>query len=191
MAYSHASLERDKKLERYEGKTRDLVSLSNWQNSRTEKLGLLDVSLSFALDPTHSQEDLDKYFDNDENNQFVKHDLLIKSNDDVVVQGVKFLLRTRRHEALFDPDFYCDLESFLFEFVNDISAQGMKKIIEDSIKRSLSDVVTFKGVEINPRPDENGYRITIFVSQIGRSETIVITDFLQIQGEWWPLLIIN
>tara|TARA_B100001939_G_scaffold347728_1_gene370323 strand:+ start:3380 stop:3931 length:552 start_codon:yes stop_codon:yes gene_type:complete len=183
MAYSHASLERDKKLERYEGKTRDLVSLSNWQNSRTEKLGLLDVSLSFALDPTHSQEDLDKYFDNDENNQFIKHDLLIKSDDDVVVQGVKFLLRTRRHEALFDPDFYCDLESFLFEFVNDISAQGMKKIIEDSIKRSLSDVVTFKGVEIQPRPDENGYRITIFVSQIGKSETIVITDFLQIQGE--------
>ena len=79
--------------------------------------------------------------------------------------------------------FYCDLESFLFEFVNDISAQGMKKIIEDSIKRSLSDVVTFKGVEIQPRPDENGYRITIFVSQIGKSETIVITDFLQIQGE--------
>ncbi len=181
MAYTHASLERDKELERYEGKTRNLVSLSNWQNNKTTGLGLLDVSLSFTLDPTHSQDDLDKYYENDENNQFIKHDLLIKADDDVIVQGVKFLLRTRRHEALFDPDFYCDLESFLFEFVNDISAQGMKKIIQDSIERNLSDVIEFKGVEIEPRPDENGYRITIFVSQIGKSETIIITDFLEIQ----------
>ena len=40
MAYSHSSLERDKSLERYEGVTRNLVSLSNWKNSTTDGLGL-------------------------------------------------------------------------------------------------------------------------------------------------------
>ena len=194
MAYSHASLERDKELERYEGKTRNLVSLSNWKNDTTDGLGLdlVDVSLSFAVDPSHSAKDIDEYFANtivaedgttvieSNNDKLIKHDLIIKSNDDVIVQGVKFLLRTRRNESLFNPSFYCDLESFLFEFVNDISAQGMKRVIEDAIRNNLSDTVEFRAVDVQPRPDENGYLIKIFVSRIDQSETIEITDFLEI-----------
>ena len=62
MAYSHSSLERDKSLERYEGVTRNLVSLSNWKNDTTDGLGLdlVDVSLSFAVDPSHSAKDIDE-----------------------------------------------------------------------------------------------------------------------------------
>ena len=65
--------------------------------------------------------------------------------------------------------------------MNDVSAQGMKKYIKEAIEKNLSDVIEFKGVDVEPRPDENGYRIVIFVSQIGRSEIVKITDFLEIQ----------
>ena len=54
------------------------------------------------------------------------------NNETGIIQPIEQISELcRRHEALFDPDFYCDLESFLFEFVNDISAQGMKKIIQE------------------------------------------------------------
>ena len=183
MAYSHASLERDKIHERFENRSRDGILDEVVSKGQS---GLVDISISFKVNPAHSEKDIENYisrigWDNDFVVKDIKHDVFIKRDDDVIVQGVKYLLRTRRNEALYDPDFFCNLEDFLFEFVNDVSAQGMKKYIKEAIEKNLSDVIEFKGVDVEPRPDENGYRIVIFVSQIGRSEIVKITDFLEIQ----------
>tara|TARA_B100000424_G_C22943742_1_gene502185 strand:- start:57 stop:509 length:453 start_codon:yes stop_codon:yes gene_type:complete len=130
---------------------------------QTRKLKTInDISLSFAKNP-------------------LTNDVLIKDNTGAIVQGIKFLLKTQPFEIPFQPEFYCDIQSFLFEQINEITAESIKTTIEDSITANVSDVVDLRKVIVEPRESENGYSITIIVSPIKEKETITITEFLEVE----------
>ena len=129
----------------------------------TRKLKTInDVSLSFSKNP-------------------LTNDVLIKDNTEAIVQGIKFLLKTQPFEIPFQPDFYCDIQAFLFEQINEITAQAIKTTISDAIKSQASDFVDLREVNVVPRESENGYSITIIVSPIKEKETITITEFLEVE----------
>ena len=130
---------------------------------QTRKLKTIkDVSLSFSKDP-------------------LTKDVLIKDNTGAIVQGIKFLLKTQPFEIPFQPDFYCDIQAFLFEQINDITAESIKSTIEDSINANAGDIVELRQVKVEPRENENGYSITIIVSPIKEKQTITITEFLEVE----------
>jgi len=130
---------------------------------QTRKLKTInDVSLSFVKDP-------------------LTKDVLIKDNTGAIVQGIKFLMKTQPFEIPFQPDFYCDIQAFLFEQINEITAESIKTTIEDSIEANVSDVINLRQVIVEPRESENGYSITIIVSPIKEKETITITEFLEVE----------
>ena len=152
MAYRESSLQRDWDLEvKEEAVTRRLTN------------DLRDLSLSFASAPGLGNTDV-----------------VIKNTEGTIVQGVKLLLKTKPGEIPFQPQFFTDLQSFLFEHVNEVTAQGMKKVIEDSITENCSDFLDLKNVDIVPDADNNRYSITIFVSEKQSREVIQITEFLNI-----------
>ena len=153
MAYRESSLQRDWDLEvKEEAVTRRLTN------------DLRDLSLSFASTPGLGNTDV-----------------VIKDTKGTIVQGVKLLLKTKPGEIPFQPQFFTDLQSFLFEHVNEVTAQGMKKVIEDSITENCSDFLDLKNVDIVPDADNNRYSITIFVSEKQSREVIQITEFLEIE----------
>ena len=153
MAYRESSLQRDWDLEvKEEAVTRRLTNI------------LRDVSLSFAQAPGLGNTDV-----------------VLKDTEGTIVQGVKLLLKTKPGEIPFQPQFFTDLQSFLFEHVNEVTAQGMKKVIEDSITENCSDFLDLKNVDIVPDADNNRYTITIFVSEKQSREVIQITEFLEIE----------
>jgi len=153
MAYRESSLQRDWDLEvKEEAVTRRLTNI------------LRDVSLSFAQAPGLGNTDV-----------------VLKDTEGTIVQGVKLLLKTKPGEIPFQPQFFTDLQSFLFEHVNEVTAQGMKKVIEDSITENCSDFLDLKNVDIVPDADNNRYSITIFVSEKQSREVIQITEFLEIE----------
>ena len=121
-----------------------------------------DVSYSFAANP-------------------LTKDVLIKDNNESIVQGIKFLLKTRFFEVPFKPEFYCDIQSFLFEHINEITAEAIKTAINDAIDTNASDVVEIREINVIPRENENGYEIIIIVSPINQLNTITITEFLEIE----------
>lgn len=153
MAYRESSLQRDWDLEvKEEAVTRRLTNI------------LRDVSLSFASAPGLGNTDV-----------------VLKDTEGSIVQGVKLLLKTKPGEIPFQPQFFTDLQSFLFEHVNEVTAQGMKKVIEDSINENCSDFLDLKNVDIVPDADNNRYSIIIFVSEKQSREVIQITEFLEIE----------
>lgn len=153
MAYRESSLQRDWDLEvKEEAVTRRLTNI------------LKDVSLSFAQAPGLGNTDV-----------------VLKDTRGTIVQGVKLLLKTKPGEIPFQPQFFTDLQSFLFEHVNEVTAQGMKKVIEDSINENCGDFLDLKNVDIVPDADNNRYSITIFVSEKQSREVIQITEFLEIE----------
>ena len=90
-------------------------------------------------------------------------------------------MKTQPFEIPFQTEFYCDIQSFLFEQINEITAESIKTTIEDSITANVSDVVDLRKVIVEPRESENGYSITIIVSPIKEKETITITEFLEVE----------
>lgn len=121
-----------------------------------------DVGFSFAKDP-------------------LTKDVIIKDNTDSIVQGIKFLLKTQPFEIPFQPDFYCDIQAFLFEQINDITAQSIKSVITDAINENASNIVELKNVIVVPKEEQNGYSITIVVTPIKDRITITITEFLTVE----------
>ena len=153
MAYRESSLQRDWDLEvKEEAVTRRLTNI------------LKDVSLSFAQAPGLGNTDV-----------------VLKDTRGTIVQGVKLLLKTKPGEIPFQPQFFTDLQSFLFEHVNEVTEKKKKKVIEDSIKENCSDFLDLKNVDIVPDADNNRYSITIFVSEKQSREVIQITEFLEIE----------
>jgi phage baseplate assembly protein W len=130
---------------------------------QTRKLkSINDVSLSFAKNP-------------------LTNDIVIKDNTGTIVQGIKFLLKTQPFEIPFQPDFYCNIQAYLFEQINEVTAESIKSTINDAINSQASDFVDLKQINVVPRANENGYSITIIVSPKKEKKTITITEFLEVE----------
>jgi len=107
-----------------------------------------DISLSFEPHP-------------------VTKDLPILKNERSITRSVRNIVETIPTEKFFNPDFGSAVYKSLFEFVHFATSS----IIQDQIKTSVKNFeprVDNVRVEVDPRPDENEFEVTIIYDIVGQ-----------------------
>jgi len=106
-----------------------------------------DISLSFEPHP-------------------VTKDLPILMNERAISRAVRNLVETIPTERFFNPLLGSDVRRSLFEFVD----YGTASVIEDQIKTTITNYevrVDNVNVEVEPRPDDNQFEVTVTFDIIG------------------------
>ena len=97
----------------------------------------------------------------------VTKDLPILVNERAIARSVRNLVETIPTERFFNPLLGSDVRRSLFEFVD----YGTASVIEDQIKTTITNFesrVSNVQVEVEPRPDENSFEVTVIFEIIGQ-----------------------
>ena len=106
-----------------------------------------DISLSFEPHP-------------------VTKDLPVLKNERAIIRSVRNIVQTIPTEKFFDSVFGSDVYRSLFDFVD----FGTASIIQEQIKTSLKNFerrIDNVKVEVEPRPDDNDFEITVIFDIVG------------------------
>ena len=107
-----------------------------------------DISLSFEPHP-------------------VTKDLPVLKNERAITRSVRNIVETIPTEKFFNSLFGSDVYRSLFEFVD----FGTATIIQDQIKTSLKNLerrINNVRVEVDPKPDDNNFEVTVIFDIIGQ-----------------------
>ena len=106
-----------------------------------------DISLSFEPHP-------------------VTKDLPVLKNERAIIRSVRNIVETIPTEKFFNSVFGSDVYRSLFDFVD----FGTASIIQEQIKTSLKNFerrIDNVKVEVEPRPDDNDFEITVIFDIVG------------------------
>ena len=107
-----------------------------------------DISLSFEPHP-------------------VTKDLPVLKNERAIIRSVRNIVETIPTEKFFNSTFGSDVYRSLFDFVD----FGTASIIQEQIKTALNNFerrINNIKVEVEPRPDDNDFEITVIFDIIGQ-----------------------
>ena len=107
-----------------------------------------DISLSFEPHP-------------------VTKDLPVLKNERAIIRSVKNIVETIPTEKFFNSVFGSDVYRSLFDFVD----FGTASIIQEQIKTALNNFerrINNVKVEVEPRPDDNDFEVTVIFDIIGQ-----------------------
>jgi phage baseplate assembly protein W len=107
-----------------------------------------DISLSFVPHP-------------------VTKDISALKNEAAIRRSVRNIVQTIPTEKFFNPIFGSDVRGSLFEFVD----FGTASVISDQIQISIENFeprVDNLQVEVQPRPDQNAFNVTVIFNIIGQ-----------------------
>ena len=107
-----------------------------------------DISLSFAPHP-------------------VTKDLPVLKNERAIIRSVRNIVETIPTEKFFNSIFGSDVYRSLFDFVD----FGTASIIQEQIKTTLNNFerrINNVKVEVEPRPDDNDFEVTVIFDIIGQ-----------------------
>ena len=102
-----------------------------------------------------------------ENPHPVTNDLAVLKNERAITRSVRNIVETIPTEKFFNPLFGSDVYRSLFDFVD----FGTAAIIQDQIKTSLKNFeprIDNVRVEVDPRPDDNNFEVTVIFDIIGQ-----------------------
>jgi len=105
-------------------------------------------------------------------------DILKKIDINSVKQSLKTLLFTRAGERLFQPDVGGNLHALLFEPIDNITAEVIKKGIENTIEK-YERRVKLDLIDVVPKYDDNEYEISIYFSIVGINQPTSLTLTLE------------
>ena len=98
----------------------------------------------------------------------VTKDLPVLRNERAITRSVRNLVQTIPGEKFFNPLLGSNTTGLLFDFI-DI---GTADSIEEEILTTISNFeprVNNVSVQVDPRPDENNFNITVFFDIVGQS----------------------
>ena len=107
-----------------------------------------DISLSFEPHP-------------------VTKDLPVLKNERAIIRSVRNIVETIPTEKFFNSTFGSDVYRSLFDFVD----FGTASIIQEQIKTALNNFerrIDNVKVEVEPRPDDNDFEVTVIFDIIGQ-----------------------
>lgn len=107
-----------------------------------------DISLSFDKHP-------------------VTNDVLVLKNEDAIKRSVRNIVNTVPNERLFNPIFGSDVKVRLFDFVDFGTASILEKQIQVAIE-NYEPRINNLFVDVNPKPDQNEFEITVSFNIIGQ-----------------------
>jgi phage baseplate assembly protein W len=106
-------------------------------------------------------------------------DVAIVSDINSIKQSVLNILRTNHGEKPFNPLFGANLDKYLFENINQITAEAIIVSIEESIL-NFEPRVEILNINIGGDPDLNRVRIELTVKIIATNENINIATSMEI-----------
>ena len=98
----------------------------------------------------------------------ITKDLPILKNERAISRSVRNLVQTIPGERFFNPIIGSDVRRLLFDFID----VGTATAIEDEILTTISNFeprVNNVSVQVDARPDENNFNVTVFFDIIGQS----------------------
>jgi phage baseplate assembly protein W len=91
------------------------------------------------------------------------------------------ILKTNYNERLFDPEFGTDIRGSLFEQMNPITEQRMKKKVEVAIARHEPRAEVL-GISVKAQEEQNRYEISVVFNVASEAETQKITTYFNALG---------
>ena len=104
-----------------------------------------------------------------------------KTGASAVKGAIVSILKTNYNERLFDPEFGTDIRGSLFEPMNPITEQRMKKKIEAAIARHEPRAEVL-GVSVKAQEEQNRYEISILFNVASVAEIQKITTYFDALG---------
>ena len=98
----------------------------------------------------------------------VTKDLPVLRNERAITRSVRNLVQTIPGEKFFNPILGSEVRGLLFDFVDVASSDS----IEEEILTTISNFeprVNNVQVQVDPRPDENNFNVTVFFDIVGQS----------------------
>jgi len=97
----------------------------------------------------------------------VTKDLPILKNENAIRRSVRNLVETIPTERFFNSDLGSDVRSSLFDFID----FGTSSVIETQIRTTIENFeprVDNLFINVDPRPDDNAFNVTIFFDIVGQ-----------------------
>ena len=91
------------------------------------------------------------------------------------------ILKTNFNERLFAPEFGSGIRGLLFEQMNPITEQRMKKEVESAVARHEPRAEVL-GVTVNGQEEQNRYEINVLFSVASEAEVQKITTYFDVLG---------
>ena len=104
-----------------------------------------------------------------------------KTGVNAVKGAIYSILKTNHHERLFNPEFGSDIRGSLFEQMNPITEQRMRKKIEAAIARHEPRAEVL-GVSVIAQEEQNRYEISILFNVASVAEIQKITTYFDALG---------
>jgi hypothetical protein len=92
----------------------------------------------------------------------IRKDLVLKNNEDVVIESIKNLLRLNHYESPFHPEIGCNIRKLLFENVSEFTARDLSRFIQETIE-NFEPRCTIQSLVVSPNEDLNAYNIKLRV----------------------------
>lgn len=105
-------------------------------------------------------------------------DVLKKIDNNAVKQSIRSLIETGFGERLFEPEIGSPIRKLLFEPMDPITTETIRRAIENTIQ-NYEPRVRLDIVDVTPKYDENAYEISIYFTALGINQPTSITITLQ------------
>ena len=98
-----------------------------------------------------------------------------------VKQAIVSILKTNFNERLFAPEFGSNIRGLLFEQMNPITEQRMKKEVESAVARHEPRAEVL-GVSVKAQEEQNRYEISVVFNVASEAETQKLTTYFDVLG---------
>ena len=104
-----------------------------------------------------------------------------KTGAAAVKQAIVNILKTNHHERLFNPEFGSDIRGSLFEQMNPITEQRIRKKVEAAIARHEPRAEVL-GITVTGQEEQNRYEISVVFNVASVAETQKLTTYFDVLG---------
>ena len=104
-----------------------------------------------------------------------------KTGAAAVKGAIVSILKTNYNERLFDPEFGTDIRGSLFEPMNPLTEQRMKKKVEVALARHEPRAEVL-GISVKAQEEQNRYEISVVFNVASEAETQKLTTYFDVLG---------
>ena len=108
-------------------------------------------------------------------------DIVKKTGASAVKGAIVSILKTNFNERLFAPEFGTGIRALLFEQMNPITEQRMKKEVESAVARHEPRAEVL-GVSVKAQEEQNRYEVSVVFNVASEAETQKITTYFDVLG---------
>ena len=104
-----------------------------------------------------------------------------KTGASAVKGAIVSILKTNFNERLFAPEFGTGIRALLFEQMNPITEQRLKKEVESALARHEPRAEVL-GISVKAQEEQNRYEISILFNVASEAETQKLTTYFDVLG---------